>query len=184
MWTGRRRTVPPWRGTDYIGASGTLTFAAGETAKTVSVSVLADAVAEDGETLTLALSNASGATLADASATGTILDAAPAQAPGLTALFEGVPSEHDGESVFTFRVRFSEAPGVSFKVLRDEWFAVSGGAVRKARRVNGQNDLREIHVEPSGCRARWRWRRTPWGSSPSRSSRCRSSRRSRWGLST
>ena len=57
---------------DYTGTSGTLTFAAGETSKTVSVPVLADAHDDGGETLTLALSNASGARIADAEATGTI----------------------------------------------------------------------------------------------------------------
>ena len=68
----------------------------------------------------------------------------------LTANFEGVPAEHDGLSVFTFRVRFDPEPRVSYKVLRDESFQVTGGAVRRARRVNGSNSLREIHVEPSG----------------------------------
>ena len=48
-------------GSDYTAASGTLTFAAGETEKTVSVPVLDDAHDEGSETLTLTLSNASGA---------------------------------------------------------------------------------------------------------------------------
>ena len=68
----------------------------------------------------------------------------------LTAVFENLPSAHDGASIFTFRVRFSESPAVSYKVLRDESFAVTGGSVDKARRVDGRNDLREIHVEPGG----------------------------------
>ena len=68
----------------------------------------------------------------------------------LTASFEGVPEVHDGSSPFTFRVRFSQEPRVSYKVLRDESFAVTGGEVRKARRVDGRNDLREIHIEPKG----------------------------------
>ena len=69
---------------------------------------------------------------------------------GLTASFEGVPAEHDGSSPFTFRVRFSQEPRVSYTVLRDESFAVTGGDVDKARRVDGRNDLREIHIEPKG----------------------------------
>ena len=59
-------------GVDYTTTSGTLTFAAGDTLKTVSAPVLDDAVDDDGETLTLTLSNASGAYLSDATATGTI----------------------------------------------------------------------------------------------------------------
>ena len=74
----------------------------------------------------------------------------PQTPQGLTAAFEAVPPEHDGSSVFTFRVRFDPEPAVSFRTLRDESFAVSGGTVRKARRVDGRNDLREIHIEPAG----------------------------------
>ena len=64
-------------GQDYAAASGTLSFAPGETGKTVPVQVLADAHDDDGETLTLALSNASGAAISDAEATGTILNTGP-----------------------------------------------------------------------------------------------------------
>ena len=61
-------------GEDYTATSGTLTFAPGETAKTVSVPVLGDDHDEGEETLTLTLSNPSGgnAWLKDATATGTI----------------------------------------------------------------------------------------------------------------
>ena len=59
-------------GSDYTAASGTLRFAPGETAKTVTVAVLDDAHDEGSETLTLVLSNPSGAYLADGEATGTI----------------------------------------------------------------------------------------------------------------
>ena len=59
-------------GSDYTATSGTLTFSAGETEKTVSVPVLDDAHNEGSETLTLTLSNPSGAYLADGTATGTI----------------------------------------------------------------------------------------------------------------
>ena len=59
-------------GQDYTAANGTLTFAVGETRKIVSVAVLDDAHDEGEETLTLTLSNASGARIADAAATGTI----------------------------------------------------------------------------------------------------------------
>ena len=79
--------------------------------------------------------------------------ASEAVAPdALTASFEGVPEAHGGpgSEAFTFRVRFNLEPRVSFRVLRDESFAVTGGEVRKARRVDGRNDLREIHVEPDG----------------------------------
>ena len=61
-------------GADYTNTSGTLTFAAGDTSKTVAVPVLDDELDEGSETLTLTLSNPSPARvkLADAEATGTI----------------------------------------------------------------------------------------------------------------
>ena len=65
------------KGSDYTATSGTLTFTPGEWRKTVAVPVLADAVDDSGETLTLTLSNASGATIADGEATGTITNQGP-----------------------------------------------------------------------------------------------------------
>ena len=63
--------------TDYTATSGTLSFAAGETEKSVSVPVLDDGHDEGSETLTLTLANPSGAYLADGSATGTINNTDP-----------------------------------------------------------------------------------------------------------
>ena len=59
-------------GADYVAAGGMLYFPPGETVHTVSVTLLDDAHDEGEETFTLRLSNASGARLADAEATGTI----------------------------------------------------------------------------------------------------------------
>ena len=59
-------------GTDYTAASGTLTFAAGTTKQTFSVTITGDVINENDETFAVTLSSPSGATLADAEATGTI----------------------------------------------------------------------------------------------------------------
>ena len=59
---------------DYTSASGTLTFRPGETRKTISVRTTNDTSDESNETFTVGLSRASGATISDASATGTIYD--------------------------------------------------------------------------------------------------------------
>ncbi len=61
-------------GTDYTAGSGTLTFETGDESQTISVTVTGDDADEPNETLTVTLSNAPGATLADATATGTITD--------------------------------------------------------------------------------------------------------------
>ena len=64
-------------GEDYVAQSGDLTFAAGETAKTIEVEVLDDVHDDGTETMTLTLSNPSGAYIADATATGSIENTDP-----------------------------------------------------------------------------------------------------------
>jgi hypothetical protein len=64
-------------GQDYEASSGTLTFATGDTARAIAVTVLDDAHDEGEETFALRLSNAAGAELADAEATGTIANSDP-----------------------------------------------------------------------------------------------------------
>ncbi|HYJ83828.1 MAG TPA: Calx-beta domain-containing protein, partial [Allosphingosinicella sp.] len=59
-------------GSDYLAVSGQLSFAAGETSKTVSVPVIGDTAVEAAETLNLTLSNPSGATVGDDTGIGTI----------------------------------------------------------------------------------------------------------------
>jgi aryl-phospho-beta-D-glucosidase BglC (GH1 family) len=59
---------------DFTPATGTLRFEAGETSKTIAVAITADALTEANETLSVVLSNARGATLGPAAATGTILN--------------------------------------------------------------------------------------------------------------
>ena len=72
-------------GSDYVAASGSLTFAAGETSKTIQVKVKGDKAAEGNETFTVRLANAAGATIADGSATGTVTnDDAAAKLPALS----------------------------------------------------------------------------------------------------
>jgi hypothetical protein len=61
-------------GSDYTAASGTLTFAPGETRKTIAVPVLADDEEEGDEIFTVRLSDARNAALADHEGTGTIRD--------------------------------------------------------------------------------------------------------------
>ncbi len=133
-------------GADYTAASGTLTFAAGETAKTVSVALLHDGSAENDETVTLTLSNPSGATIGDGEAIGTVADVAP-----LTASFHGLPEEHDGRKLFAFEVRFSEEfQGLRLTAFKAGALQVTGGRVIDAKRtVRGQNRSVTVKVRPS-----------------------------------
>ena len=59
---------------DYVAKSGTLSFSPGETSKRVTVRVKADSLNEPNETFTVVLSGPSGATIADGTAVGTIVD--------------------------------------------------------------------------------------------------------------
>ena len=59
------RVPPATAGADYTAASGTLTFAPGETSKTIAVPILDDAVDEGMEYFLLRFSRPQGATLAD-----------------------------------------------------------------------------------------------------------------------
>ena len=79
----RTRNGTAKAGRDYRKATGTLSFAAGETAKTVSVAVLDDAHDEGAETFRLLLSRPRGAVIADGEATGTIANDDPMPAAWL-----------------------------------------------------------------------------------------------------
>ncbi|NRT55988.1 hypothetical protein HNQ01_001723 [Leptothrix sp. C29] len=61
-------------GSDYTAVSGTLTFAPGETTKTITVPILNDAVYEGPESFTVNLSAPTNAVIADGSGLGTIKD--------------------------------------------------------------------------------------------------------------
>ncbi len=61
-------------GEDYLAASGTLTFAPGETSRTVPVPLLDDGLPEPAETFAVTLSSPTNATIATAAADGTIID--------------------------------------------------------------------------------------------------------------
>ena len=61
-------------GADYTTTSGTLSFTPGQTTKRVEVQTLQDTDQEGAESFTVRLSGATGATLTDGVATGTILD--------------------------------------------------------------------------------------------------------------
>ena len=62
-------------GSDFTANSGTVSFAANETSKTITVATIDDAAVESVETMTVTLSSPSaGATIATATGTGTIND--------------------------------------------------------------------------------------------------------------
>ena len=139
-------------GEDYTETSGTLRFNSLETERTVSVPITDDAHEDDGETFTLTLSNPDGAKLrsGEGEATGTIHNSETTPAAELTAEFRDMPETHDGESAFTFRMAFSEDIGISYRALREDALAVTGGRVTRGARVDDRRDLFEMTVAPDG----------------------------------
>ena len=78
-------------GSDYTAVSGTLTFVAGATVRTVTVPIVDDALDEPDERFTVSLQAAVNATVATAQGTGTIADndRAPELSIGSASLMEG-----------------------------------------------------------------------------------------------
>ena len=73
--------------------------------------------------------------------------------PPLTASYHSEPESHDGATVFTFELRFSEEPHAdfSYKTLRDHAFTVTGGKITRSPRLDQPSNMRwEIHVRPDG----------------------------------
>ena len=111
--------------------------------------VLVDA--DEGKAISVTVSftdDAGNAESLTSAATGAV--ASPPPEP-LTASFSNGPSSHDGESIFTFELHFSEEFSVSYKRLRDDAFEVTGGDVTRAKRLErGSNVGWRIHVRPDG----------------------------------
>ena len=104
-------------GTDYAALSGgTLTFAAGDTLKTVSVTVNGDDLDESNETVELALSGATNATVSTATGTGTITDD-----DGQPSLSISSPSVTEGAAgstaTLTFEVKLTPESGKQVTVV-------------------------------------------------------------------
>jgi VCBS repeat-containing protein len=68
-------------GFDYQAVSGTLTFAPGQTSRTIAVQTVDDTVHEGTEAFSVNLSNASGGEIVNSQGIGTILDDDPSQPP-------------------------------------------------------------------------------------------------------
>ena len=105
---------------DYAPTVGTLTFAPGETSKTVSVAVNGDTMVELNEQFTLNLSNAVNATIADATATGTIvnddIDLSPLTPPKVSIADLAVTEGNGEHSHFMFSLTLDKASATPVSV--------------------------------------------------------------------
>lgn len=92
-------------GSDYVAASGNVTFAAGQTSKTLSIAVLGDRIDEPNETFLVNLTTAE-AFIGDGQGVGTILDNEPRVSIDNVSMREG---NGKATTVFTFTVRLTAA---------------------------------------------------------------------------
>ena len=132
------------KNTDYTVSPATPTLRAGARRTTATVSATADSSTEGDEVVSLAASH-------DGKVIGTVsLTIKNATVTPLSAQFLDVPATHDGEAAFEFELRFSEEFPLGFKRLRDDAFDVTGGAVRRAKRIVKDSNLRwSIRVMPA-----------------------------------
>lgn len=110
-------------GTDYEPKSGTLTFAPGESSKTITVNVLGDTLDELPETFRVVLSGATGAAITTDTAIGTIVDDDPP--PVVSISDPAATTETNGNSVLNFTVALSTASGQTVTV---QYSTVAGSA--------------------------------------------------------
>ena len=75
--------------------------------------------------------------------------AATVSGPTLTASFQGLPSQHDGETAFSFRIAFSDDIATGEEEFRDHSVEVWGGRVTRAEPVDQRRDLWEVEIEPA-----------------------------------
>jgi hypothetical protein len=113
---------------DFYAASGTLVFAAGETSKTVTVSIVGDTDGEPNEQFTVVLSNPTltDATIADGTGVGTIVDD------------DAVKGDFNGD-------------GLADLVFRN----VTNGAINKVWFMDGVTRTAEATITPNAASADW-----------------------------
>ena len=111
-------------GSDYVAVSGTLSFAAGETSKTIDVIVNGDGLYESDETFLVTLSNPTGATLGAAAATVTIVNDDTQPTVSVTASTTSVPES--GAPVVTYTVTRGGNPVGAISVV----VGLTGSATR------------------------------------------------------
>ena len=117
---------------DYDPAAGTLVFAPGETAKQIVVGVTGDTIVEPNEKFFVNLSNASGATIADAIGSGTITDDDSSGPPPEPSLAIANATVTEGNSGFTNAVFTVTLSATSTNTVTVMYATAPGSAVAPA----------------------------------------------------
>jgi chitinase len=110
------------KGVDFQPAVGTLTFAPGETVKTLNVPIVSDAVDEEDESLRVYLSGAVGASVSDAAGAVKLTDD---DAPPALSVEDVTAAEGNSSGTITFKVTL---PGPSAKQITVKYATADGTA--------------------------------------------------------
>lgn len=104
-------------GADYVAASGTVTFAPGDVSETIGVAVVGNTIQEPDEPFNIALSNPVNATIADGTATGTILnDDGGGGGTSLSISDASIAEGDSGTATAVFNVTLSAPAGTTVTV--------------------------------------------------------------------
>ncbi|MGH2724794.1 MAG: Calx-beta domain-containing protein [Actinomycetota bacterium] len=128
--------VTATEGVDYRGTSGTKTFSAGTTTQTIDVQVRGDNIVEPDEQFNVVLSNAVGATIADGTGVGTIInDDGGGEGPALSISDAQVFEGNSGTTIMTFTVTLSPSSTgpVSVRFTTVDGTAVAGSDYAQTR---------------------------------------------------
>jgi hypothetical protein len=113
-------------GSDFQTASGTLTFAPGETGKTITVVVLGDQMFEPNESFAVHLSGATNATIGDGNGTGTIVNDDTFVPPSISISDVSKVEGRNGNTMFVFTVTLSAPSATEVTVS----YATADGTAR------------------------------------------------------
>ncbi|HEU4833526.1 MAG TPA: Calx-beta domain-containing protein [Pyrinomonadaceae bacterium] len=120
---------------DYVGASGTLTFTPGQISQPLPIQVLGDHVFEPDETFIVTLSNPVNATLADGQGVGTILNDDPQPSISIN---DVTVNEGSGTTSVVFNVTFSNA---SYQTISVNYATANGTASSPSDYVGASGTL-------------------------------------------
>ncbi len=144
-------------GEDYTAVSGTVTFVAGETVKTIALAVLSDTTLEADETVLLTLSSANGASIASAVGVGVIID-------------DEVPSLQLDADIKTLNFSWPSVAGADFYRLSENPDGASGYTV-----ITGASNLTTTSFSKAVAVHQHNWPNASYLLEACNSTRCASS---------
>lgn len=114
-------------GADFTSQGGTLTFAAGETTKTISIPIFGDTNVEPDQNFTINFTTPNGLSITTASATGTILND-DADVPNITIADQSINEGNSGTTNMTFTVTVTnmKATNVTVNYTTSDGTALAG----------------------------------------------------------